>query len=174
MWRAPAGSADQNRTLDVHQSPESASETAQSRSPSSRVEATSNGADDQPGAETRGTLAQVEREVDNPVASLRPTNSWALALFRSAALGPLIGRAGLVAQLLSWIDDDRNRLVTLTGPGGTGKTHLAIEGASDAQGLFAGRVWLLDVSAVTDPMQLLPQIAGMFRIQEGDDQPLEE
>lgn len=40
---------------------------------------------------------------------------------------PLIGRAEESAALRRWLDDPRNRLVTIVGPGGVGKTRLAIE-----------------------------------------------
>src|SRR3954468_9794986 len=44
-----------------------------------------------------------------------------------AALTPLVGRDGDVQTLRRWLADDSIRLVTLVGPGGVGKTRLALE-----------------------------------------------
>ncbi len=43
-----------------------------------------------------------------------------------------------------------DRLVTLVGPGGVGKTRLAIEAARAAEGRFGGSAWFVDLSAVSD------------------------
>jgi predicted ATPase/class 3 adenylate cyclase len=49
------------------------------------------------------------------------------------------------------------RLVTLTGPGGTGKTRLSLQVAMDLLPLFAGGVWLVELAPVRDPA-LLPSV----------------
>src|SRR5438132_6429737 len=49
-----------------------------------------------------------------------------------------------------------NRLVTLTGAGGAGKTRLAIEVASRLTDAFADGVWLVELAALSDP-HLVPQ-----------------
>jgi len=49
-----------------------------------------------------------------------------------------------------------NRLVTLTGAGGAGKTRLAIEVASRLVDVFADGVWLVELAALSDP-RLVPQ-----------------
>ena len=54
---------------------------------------------------------------------------------------------------------DRSRLVTLTGPGGTGKTRLAVQAARRLMGSFPDGVFFVDLSSVTDP-QLVPDTIG--------------
>ena len=66
------------------------------------------------------------------------------------ALTSFIGRAGAaddVARLL-----DEYRLVTVTGPGGVGKTRLAAEVAERVIGRFADGVWLVELATVLDPV----------------------
>ena len=65
-----------------------------------------------------------------------------------APIGRFVGRTGEVADLVSAIAADR--LVTVVGPGGVGKTRLAIEAARTASATFQGRVAFIDLSAVRD------------------------
>ena len=51
------------------------------------------------------------------------------------------------------------RLVTLTGPGGIGKTRLAIEAASGALRAFRDGVWLAELGGLRDPALLVPEVA---------------
>jgi predicted ATPase/DNA-binding CsgD family transcriptional regulator len=51
------------------------------------------------------------------------------------------------------------RLVTLTGPGGIGKTRLAIEAASGARRAYRDGVWLAELGGLRDPGLLVPEVA---------------
>ena len=51
------------------------------------------------------------------------------------------------------------RLVTLTGPGGIGKTRLAIEAASGARRAFRDGVWLAELGGLRDPALLVAKVA---------------
>ncbi|QXJ24202.1 AfsR/SARP family transcriptional regulator [Actinomadura graeca] len=60
--------------------------------------------------------------------------------------GELIGREGAVAEIRARLGADR--LVTLTGPGGVGKTRLAIEAAAGLADAFADGVWMAELAGV--------------------------
>jgi hypothetical protein len=51
------------------------------------------------------------------------------------------------------------RLVTLTGPGGIGKTRLALQAASGARRAFRDGVWLAELGGLRDPALLVPEVA---------------
>ncbi|MEV4623473.1 DUF4062 domain-containing protein [Asanoa sp. NPDC049573] len=64
---------------------------------------------------------------------------------------PLLGRRAEQRALRDLLTDDDVRLVTLTGPGGVGKTRLAIEVGATLSGSFADGVRFADLSAISDP-----------------------
>jgi non-specific serine/threonine protein kinase len=72
-------------------------------------------------------------------------------------LTSFIGREQEIAQLKELLKT--NRLVTLTGAGGAGKTRLAIEVAGSLLDTFAEGVWLVELAALSDP-RLVPQAAA--------------
>ena len=55
----------------------------------------------------------------------------------------LIGREREIATLRQWLLDVDTRLVTLTGPGGTGKTRVALATAEQVADTFGDGVWLV-------------------------------
>jgi predicted ATPase len=73
---------------------------------------------------------------------------------------PLVGRGQELADLLRLIREERARLVTVTGPGGIGKTRVALEAASELVGEFPHGVWFVDLSALRDPALVLPSVAS--------------
>src|ERR1700720_2520742 len=72
-------------------------------------------------------------------------------------LTSFVGREQEIAQLEELVA--ANRLVTLTGAGGAGKTRLAIEVASRLPDAFPDGVWLVELAALSDP-GLVPQAAA--------------
>ena len=63
------------------------------------------------------------------------------------------------------------RLVTVTGPGGVGKTRLASEVARRVSGRFADGVWLVELAQVTDMALIAPAVANALGIARAGDQP---
>jgi len=68
-----------------------------------------------------------------------------------AALTSFVGRAAAVDEVAGFLAQDR--LVTVTGPGGAGKTRLAGQVARQVAGRFADGVWLAELATVRDPGQ---------------------
>jgi predicted ATPase/class 3 adenylate cyclase len=60
----------------------------------------------------------------------------------------------------------RARLVTLTGPGGTGKTRLSIEAARRLSGGFPDGAWFVPLEQIRDPAMVLPEVATALGIPE--------
>jgi predicted ATPase/transcriptional regulator with XRE-family HTH domain len=86
----------------------------------------------------------------------------------------LIGRETEVAALSALLAQDDVRLVTLTGPGGTGKTHLALEVAAGVSGRYRDGVFFVDLSALTDPDLVMQTIAATLGVRETADASLWE
>jgi class 3 adenylate cyclase len=86
---------------------------------------------------------------------------------------PLIGRESDVAAVLQAFREG-TRLVSITGPGGTGKTRLALETAAELMDDYPDGVWFLDLSGLHDPDLLLPQIAATLGVRESGAQPVAE
>jgi predicted ATPase/class 3 adenylate cyclase len=65
-------------------------------------------------------------------------------------LSTFVGREREVREVVSLIRDERARLVTLAGPGGTGKTRLALEAAGELVSEFGDGVFWIGLAAVRD------------------------
>jgi predicted ATPase len=87
-------------------------------------------------------------------------------------LTSFVGREQEIAQLKELVIT--NRLVTLTGAGGAGKTRLAIEVASRLIDAFPDGVWLVELAALSDP-RLVPQtVAQALGVKEQPTRPVIE
>ncbi|MCE9622515.1 MAG: winged helix-turn-helix domain-containing protein [Actinomycetia bacterium] len=86
---------------------------------------------------------------------------------RLPATKELIGRDDLVADVTERIA--HNRLVTLVGPGGIGKTSLAVNVAAAVSERYSDGVWFADLSQVTDGTLVATTIGSALGIRTGDD-----
>ena len=87
---------------------------------------------------------------------------------------PLIGRETEVAALRDLLAAPGTRLVTLTGPGGSGKTRLALQVAAEAQDAFPDGVWWAPLAGISDPALVPQAIAAPLGVREAAGEPLLE
>jgi len=110
--------------------------------------------------------AYPETSLASPMSSVTPLRSGAAL---PMPVTPLIGRDVERAKVLQLLG--RSRVVTLTGPGGGGKSRLALEvahdvldHAADATGALSGEVWFVDLGPVDEPEQVASTVAAAMGI----------
>jgi predicted ATPase/DNA-binding CsgD family transcriptional regulator len=81
-----------------------------------------------------------------------------------AALSSFVGRSGPVRKVTALLTE--HRLVTVTGPGGTGKTRLASEVARRAAVDYADGVWLVELAKLQDPALVAEAVATALGVSE--------
>jgi predicted ATPase/class 3 adenylate cyclase len=79
---------------------------------------------------------------------------------------PFLGRERELAEVLGLLTRDGLRLVTLVGPGGTGKTRLALQAAAEAAEEFPDGLWWVSLAPLRDPSLLLPAVAQTLGVGE--------
>ena len=84
----------------------------------------------------------------------------------------LVGREREAEEVIALLRRDDVRLVTLIGPGGTGKTRLGVQVAAECLDFFADGVFFIPLADVVDPTRVLSQIAETLGITERGGQPL--
>jgi predicted ATPase len=104
---------------------------------------------------------------------------------RLVALGPQHGMGALPTPLTSFVGREREvaavsallrgddaRLVTLTGPGGIGKTRLAVQVAGEVSDAFPDGVWFVDLAPIADPRFVAGAVAQALGVREASDETL--
>jgi predicted ATPase/class 3 adenylate cyclase len=77
-----------------------------------------------------------------------------------------VGREKEIDELKKIINEPNTHLVTITGPGGIGKTRLSLRIAEEMLGIFQDGVWLVELASLTDPAFLPQVIAQALHVRE--------
>ena len=85
---------------------------------------------------------------------------------------PLVGREAEITAIQRLLEQRHIRLVTLTGPGGIGKTRLGLQAAAELVDVFNHGVFFVPLAAVIDPALVPSAIAQALGVQEEGGQPL--
>ena len=110
----------------------------------------------------------VENNYRRPAHVSSPRHSYDLPVQRTT----LLGRENEVASLVALVQRPSNRMLTLTGPGGVGKTRVAIKVAEvvKEKNLFADGVAFVDLSPLRDASLVASTIASCLRLEGGGPQ----
>ena len=81
---------------------------------------------------------------------------------------PFLGRERQLAQVIELVGREEVRLLTLTGPGGIGKTRLAIQAATELAHIYPGGAWFVGLSALTDPGLVVAELGAVLDVREAD------
>lgn len=87
-------------------------------------------------------------------------------------LSSFIGREREIKEVKELLS--RTRLLTLTGPGGTGKTRLSLQVAAELVDEFKDGAWFVDLSAVAEPALVNQVIARSLGVRETGERPIRE
>ncbi len=87
---------------------------------------------------------------------------------------PLVGRESELGEVRDLLRAEGVRLLTLTGPGGIGKTRLGLQVAAELLDEFEDSVFFVALAPITDPALVASAIAEPLGVVEAWDQPLEE
>jgi predicted ATPase/DNA-binding SARP family transcriptional activator len=99
-----------------------------------------------------------------PAGSSPRTSTAARSTNLRAALTSFVGRDAELAQVAELLR--AHRLLTLTGPGGAGKTRLAVEAARAELDAMPDGVWLVELAPVTDPAEVTSAVLGALGLRE--------
>ena len=93
-------------------------------------------------------------EIEGLDRDFPPLNSLETPSNLPASVTPLVGRDAEVAAVEELLANEDVRMVTITGPGGTGKTRLALAAAGHLGDVFRNGLVFVDLTTVTDPSKV--------------------
>jgi DNA-binding SARP family transcriptional activator len=114
---------------------------------------------DELGIEPGPELQRLERQILNQDPGLAAPSAMVVAARLPTPPTPLIGREREIQELRELLLNDDVRMLTLTGPGGTGKTRLAIQTAAELLEAFADGVVFVGLAPLQDPDLVLTTTA---------------
>lgn len=113
------------------------------------------------GAEERTELAAASRP-DSGATHPPPSGLDRLPL----PVSSIVGRASEIASAVEMIRSGATRLLTLTGPGGVGKTRLSLEIARSLAPEFPDGAVFVELAPVADPALVVPTVAAALKLRE--------
>jgi predicted ATPase/class 3 adenylate cyclase len=108
---------------------------------------------------------QVGEAAFAPLKSLHRTNLPVPAT-------PFLGRKHELGMVVELLARDDVRVLTLTGPGGTGKTRLALQASAEVAERFADGLWWVPLAPVRDPALVATAVAQALEVKEQPGRPL--
>jgi DNA-binding SARP family transcriptional activator len=125
----------------------------------------------EPGSKLRGLQAAVLRQ--DPALEVEPAEIRAR---RHLPAGPAlpIGRARELEEVVELVSSGGVRIVTLTGPPGSGKTAVAIAAAGRLASSFVDGVWFVPLEGLDAAAQVLAAIADALHVPRAEEEPVED
>ena len=102
--------------------------------------------------------------LQNDFPPIRSLNNPALENNLPIQLSSFIGRDKELSEIQSLVES--SRLVTLSGPGGSGKTRLALQVAAEMLDGAGGGVWFVELASITDSENVASTVAQAMRLRE--------
>ena len=141
------------------------------------------------------TAVELQELIENDLAVLLTEQFYALERIASQSVGseseapvvtqiagtennlpvqptPFIGRERELNEVSNLLEREEVRLVTLIGPGGTGKTRLSLKLGEESPGRYESGVIFLPLAEVSEPDLVVSKVAKQLGIREGGSQPL--
>lgn len=114
--------------------------------------------------DARAELASASRP-RHPSVSRQPSDALPLSP------SPIVGREREIEAGVERLRDETSRLLTVTGPGGVGKTRLSLEIARVAASAFPDGVVFVELGPLTDPSLVAPTLASALKLRQAGEQP---
>jgi len=121
-----------------------------------------------PAAATTALYNQIRQGGVNPISSKRRSEPVTARVARHhlpAATTPFIGRVKEMSELTNLCRDATRRLITILGPGGIGKTRLALAVAAQLVDDPAYGIFFVPLAQLSDPAHMIPTIAAALDLQ---------
>jgi DNA-binding SARP family transcriptional activator/predicted ATPase len=105
-----------------------------------------------------------------PTADARPFRRSVSDIEVIARSTPFVGRWTELEEIAALLEDSACRLLTLLGPGGVGKTRLAVQVALEQQALFPHGVYFVPLAPLRSAHSIVPAIADAVGLEDGASQ----